>query len=76
MDKTFLEVGKKDIHVNKAMWVQFQQGTETFIDPKAILRGTEPVIALTNMLLYCCELYNSFLKFLLVAISRWQGFNS
>ena len=40
-----------------ATWVRFSQGAETFFRPLAILRGTEPVSALTLTLLYCCSLY-------------------
>ena len=47
------------ITVSQATWIQFQQGAETLcspMSPLAILRGTEPVSALTR-----CVLLNFFL---------------
>ena len=44
------------------------QGAENHCCPQAILRGTEPVSALTSALFCCCALYNlMFLEFL-----QWQ----
>ena len=42
------------------------QGAETFCSPWAILRGSEPVSALTRALLNCCTLY--FFSFLDVVV--------
>ena len=60
--------------------VRFPHGADSFCRAAAILRGTEPVSALTPWharFLYCCTLYNFFLSWISsVAISRSQGFNS
>ena len=37
--------------------------------PAAILRGTEPVSALTSALLYCCALYN----FVFLGFRQWRS---
>ena len=53
-----------------ATLVRFPLGAETLCRSSAILRGTEPVSALTRALLYCCALYNfSFLDFVSVDLS-------
>ena len=51
-------------------WVQFQLGAEILCIPLAILRGTEPVSALTLVLLSCCSLYSFFSWIWSVTISR------
>ena len=46
------------------LWDGFQQGAETLCHPLAILRGLEPVSALTRARLYRCALYDfSLLNF-------------
>ena len=62
---------------SQAAWVRFPLGAETLCSASAILRGNEPVSALTRALLYCCALYNFSLSWMSsVAISLWQGFKS
>ena len=42
---------------------------ETLCRALVILRGTEPVSALTRALLYCCALYNFFF----LGFRQWQS---
>ena len=53
---------------SKTTWVQFQQDAETLCSPSAILHGTEPVSALTRVLLYCGLSYLFNLGF-----CQWQS---
>ena len=43
-----------------APWVLFLMSAESHFSASAILRGSEPVSALTQSFLYCCSLYNLF----------------
>ena len=47
--------------MSEVIWVQFQLCVETLSSPLLILCGTEPVSALTRVLLYCCALSIFFL---------------
>ena len=60
---TNLWISVKRGTVSLAILVRFPQGPHHFCHPSAILCGTEPVSALTLVLLYCCTLYNFFLGF-------------
>ena len=55
------------VAVSRATWVRIQHGTETFLRPSVILRGTEPVTALKRALLYCFALYN----FVFLGFRQW-----
>ena len=57
-----------------ATWVWFQHSAETLCSPSTILRGTEPVSALTHALLYCCSLSLSLSQAFL-GFSQWPSFD-
>ena len=46
-----------------AMCFRFPQCAETLSSPLAILRGTEPIMELTQALFYCCTLYSASVFF-------------
>ena len=59
----------RHLPVSQATWNGFSQGAETPCRPLAILRGTEPVSALTRALLYCCVLY----KKKILGFCQWRS---
>ena len=54
---------------SRATWIWFMMSAETLCSASAILRGTEPVSALTRALVYCCTLQN----FLLLGFCQWRS---